>query len=381
MNVLLLGGTGPMGMHLSELLSTQNDVFVTSRKPHKNKGNISFVQGNAKMKDFLSSVLSMRTWDCIVDFMAYTTCEFEERVELLLNSTKQYIFLSSARVYDNNNETITEDSSRLLDTSTDTAYLKTDEYALYKAREENILLNSTNKNYTIIRPYITYAENRFPMGVWEKETWLRRCLQKKDIVFPKTFLDKVTTLTYGRDVAKYISIIIGNQGTVGQIYNIVSNKSSCWSEILSYYLSHIESITGYRPKVTLVDSYVVCLQDMLKLWFSDIVSLGLAHSARKIRNKKYQLIYDREFNRKFDNKKLEKLDTNLNFISYEDILGDCLVTFTKNPSYQYRNWQWEAVQDRLTGQKNSLSEIGSLKDKIRYLLIRYLIPRKYMFKS
>lgn len=50
--------------------------------------------------------------------------------------------MSSARVYAENNALISEDSPRLLDVSTDAVYLRTNEYALAKAREENILRNS-----------------------------------------------------------------------------------------------------------------------------------------------------------------------------------------------------------------------------------------------
>ena len=33
MKILLLGGTGAMGVHLSELLKKEHEVYVTSRSP------------------------------------------------------------------------------------------------------------------------------------------------------------------------------------------------------------------------------------------------------------------------------------------------------------------------------------------------------------
>lgn len=52
----------------------------------------------------------------------------------------------------------------------DEDYIKTDEYALQKARQENILLGSKYKNWTIIRPYITYNKERLQLGVLEKKS-------------------------------------------------------------------------------------------------------------------------------------------------------------------------------------------------------------------
>ena len=56
----------------------------------------------------------------------------------------------------------------------DEEYLKTDEYALSKARQEDILHRSGKNNWTVIRPYITYSEIRLQLGVLEKELWLYR---------------------------------------------------------------------------------------------------------------------------------------------------------------------------------------------------------------
>ena len=71
--------------------------------------------------------------------MNYPAAEFQTRRDLILNSVGQYLFLSSARVYAQSETPLTEDSPRLLDVTTDAAYLKTTEYALEKARSENFL--------------------------------------------------------------------------------------------------------------------------------------------------------------------------------------------------------------------------------------------------
>ena len=68
-NILILGGTGAMGVHLVNLLNRNNGhcVTVTSRRRHKNFGNIMFVEGDAHEPSFLSPLLN-RHFDVIVDF-------------------------------------------------------------------------------------------------------------------------------------------------------------------------------------------------------------------------------------------------------------------------------------------------------------------------
>ena len=164
MKVLVLGGTGAMGQPLIKQLSLQgDDVYVTSRRKYESKDNIHFIQGDAHDLQFIKQQLRTE-YDVIVDFMIYGTETFKERADLYLNATGQYMFLSSARVYAQSKEPIKEDSPRLLDVCKDKDYLRTDEYALAKARSEDILFNSEKNNWTIIRPYITYNIKRLQLG-------------------------------------------------------------------------------------------------------------------------------------------------------------------------------------------------------------------------
>ena len=173
MKILILGGTGAMGVHLVNLLSSNPNcrITVTSRSRREGKDNVSYVQGNGHDIAFLNTLLKDK-YDVIVDFMNYHTEEFRERYRILLNACGQFVYLSSSRVYADSDSPITEESPRLLDVTTDAEYLRTDEYALAKARQENLLRESEHKNWTIIRPYITYSEIRLQLGVLEKEAWL-----------------------------------------------------------------------------------------------------------------------------------------------------------------------------------------------------------------
>ena len=282
MNILVLGGTGAMGKPLVQLLKKSgHEVYVTSRRDLPSDGNLHYLQGNAKGNVFLESILQ-RDYDAIVDFMVYGSRELENRLPALLAHTKQYIFFSSSRVYAASDEPITESSPRLLDVCKDLTYQQTDEYALAKAREENLLVNSNKRNWTIIRPYITYNNQRLQLGVYEKENWLYRALQGRTIVFPADIAEKKTVLTYGPDVAAVVANLIGNEKALGQAFHIVNSETATWGEILDFYLNMIEQKVGRRPKVKLVDN-----------------SLGLENVWNP-----WQIRYDRLYNRLFDSRKV-----------------------------------------------------------------------------
>jgi nucleoside-diphosphate-sugar epimerase len=353
--VLILGGTGAMGIHLVQLLKEQQvETFVTSRRNMKsNEQGLYYLQGDAKEESFLQGCLQMHEWDAIVDFMVYDTQTFKRRIDSLLNNTKQYVFLSSARVYADSELPITETSPRLLDVSQDTDYLATDEYALTKARQEDILKNSGRNNWTIIRPYITYSENRLQLGVLEKEEWLYRALHGRAIVFSCDIMEKTTTLTYGFDVAKGIVSVIGKDNALGECFHITNSGSIQWREVLEVYLSVLEKQLGTRPTVVLQD-----LETFLA-W----------------RNIKYQVRYDRLYNRVFDNAKISQYIDTEKFTETQIGIKQCLEYFLKNPTFNSLNWSAEAKKDRMVKEKTSLCEIEGIKPKLKYLIYRYGINR------
>ncbi|WP_397445429.1 NAD-dependent epimerase/dehydratase family protein [Polaribacter sp. R77954] len=354
MKVLILGGTGAMGVHLVSILSgAGNETVVTSRRTQKSKPNIKYIQGDAHNIDFLNSLLTQK-WDVIVDFMVYKTNEFKERVAILLKKTNQYVYLSSSRVFADSLGPITEESPRLLDVCKDDEYLKTDEYGLAKARQEDILKNSGFSNWTIIRPSVTFSENRLQLGELAKEHWLYRALANRTIVVSKDIMSKYATLTYGLDVSKAISAIIGEPNALKEVFNITVSEAYKWEDMLSAYVETIEIKLGKKPKILVLDKAPI--------------------------PDRYVVKYDKLFDRKYDNSKIKK------YFDFEDAtptlsaLQNCMEVFFNNQVFLPIDWKKEAFLDRLSGDVTPLSEILSRKDKIMYLIFRYTISYKFLYK-
>lgn len=352
MHILILGGTGAMGVPLIGLLSKENIVYVTSRKSHESTDTVKYLRGDAKDINFLVSVLSIHRWHAVVDFMVRSEKELKDSLPLFLKNTDQYVFISSARVYAESNVSITEETHRLLEVSKDKEYLKTNEYALAKAREEDLLIYSGKMNYTIIRPSITYNTHRLQLGVLEKENWLYRALHGRSIVFSNDVSEKLTTMTSGEDVAKGIASIIGKKEALGEVFHITCHQKSLpWSKVLDIYLKVIKRHFRDERKIP-----VIMTDKSTNLCFPDKI---------------YQLIYCRYFNRTFDSGKIARFCDVETFTMPEQGLASCLSQFLENPTFSSIDWCIEGVNDRIANEWTPLNEIPTIKGKIRYLLYRY----------
>lgn len=394
MRVLVLGGTGAMGEPLVKILNERGvEVYVTSRRKLESKENIHFIQGDAHDMIFIEELLKVR-YDVIVDFVVYSTEAFQERVNFYLKSTDQYMFLSSARVYADSKVPIKEDSPRLLDVCKDEEYLKTDEYALAKARAEDVLFNSESKNWTIIRPYITYNTKRLQLGGLELGAWASRVQEynaaRKNgkinnfyIVLPKDIAYKQTTMTYGEDVARAIVDLIGNPMALGEAFHITGEDHMRWIDVANIYCTVIQEIKGITPKLYMPEN-----------------SCGLS----KCMGNYYQIKYDRMYDRLFDYSKLLNACRNnakrlnfsdsraciqLDFRTMNDGLRECFGNYLKisDSSLLPINFRYEAFIDRnvyktrLLTRKNFTNKRDSMK-YLAYLFFPDALPEiKRMLKT
>lgn len=265
-----------MGANLSKLLAEDGwKVTVTSRsRSGPGAGGVSYARGNAHDRAFLEGVLS-EGWDALIDFMVWPSEAFSGMLDLLLSPCARYVYLSSYRVFADS-PVITEESPRLLDVCNDAGYLATDEYALAKARQEDLLRASGRGNWTIVRPAITYDRSgRFQLCTLESETWLRLAIAGHAVPLAAEMLAKQTTMTWGGDVALMISRLVGSQTALGEDFNVCTSKHLSWSEVVDVY----QSIVGLHVREVPLFRY------------------------ERAAGNAYQCRYDRMFNRVMDNSK------------------------------------------------------------------------------
>lgn len=283
--VLVLGGTGAMGVYLVPKLVERGyavDVLslddVTSDNPL-----LTYIKGDGMDVAYVGELLK-KGYDGIVDFMIYNGDKFEERYRMFLDNTDHYIYLSSYRIYANEEHPIKETSPRLLDASDDKAFLATDDYALYKARGEDVLLASEYKNWTAIRPAITYSKRRFQLVTLEAHHVVYRTLHGKKLVLPEAAKDVQATMSWAGDVAEMIARLLFNDRAYREIYSVCTAEHMTWGEVADIYAELIG-----------LEAVWIDTEEFLEV---------IATGSQNPDAFRYQLIYDRLFDRVMDNSKV-----------------------------------------------------------------------------
>lgn len=283
--VLVLGSTGAMGQYLVPYLADMGcsvtAVSLDDETPCRD--SVACVKGNAKDREFLTGLLSQK-FDGVVDFMIYGNRDFPDYYKLYLDNTDHYIFLSSCRVYANEEVPVRETSPRLLDVSRDEKLLASNDYCIHKAKAENILMLSAYKNWTIVRPATTFSKMRYQLVTLEAVNTVGRAQKGKKVVLPVQAKDKPATLCWAGDVSMMIAKLLFNESAKREIFNVCSAEHRTWSEIADYY---------YR--LTGLESVWVDKEDYLRILNPD---MGLGT--------RWQLEYTRMFDRITDNSKVLK---------------------------------------------------------------------------
>ena len=231
MRILVIGGTGCIGTPLVKLLAS-GGVDVVSRRIMGKYERVNYISCDANELQLIKQVIIDGGYDVIVDFMIYDVKNYKERLDIILDHCDQYICMSTACVYEepNQKEKITEDTPLRYDNYSDDEKSNFNLYHIKKSRLDKILLDSKWNNWTLIRPHITVNKSRFPLQYFHKETWLYRALKDKKMIIDNQYLSCVQTITTAEDVAFCIHKLIGNVTTLGQIYNVTSDKTITWSE-------------------------------------------------------------------------------------------------------------------------------------------------------
>ena len=158
-----------------------------------------------------------------------------------------------------------------------------DQRHIYKARGENILRSRERKNWTVVRPSITYSLLRYQLVTLEASDTVGRALAGKKTVLPEPARHVQGTMSWAGDVALMLAKLLFNDNALGEDFNVCTAEHHSWEEIAAYYADIC------NLKAVWVDT-----EDYLK-----IVNPGPLGF-----NNRWQLECDRYFDRIMDNSKV-----------------------------------------------------------------------------
>jgi nucleoside-diphosphate-sugar epimerase len=232
MKVLFIGGTGVISEAVSRLAVTSGiELYLLNRARRSlvfSEGAY-LLQGDIRKPERIKELLKNREFDVVVDWIAFTPEQAKMDIELFRAKTGQYIFISSASVYQKpvRNYLITET------TPLDNPYWQ---YARDKIACEETLMaeyRQTGFPVTIVRPSHTYGNTQIPAAVnCSSNPWtlIDRIRKGKKIIIHGDG-NSLWVITHNTDFAKGFIGLLGNGQAIGQAFHITSDEVLTWNQI------------------------------------------------------------------------------------------------------------------------------------------------------
>ncbi len=236
--VLLIGGGGTLGHYTAKellRLGCRVDVLCPEEKTSRQAG-LRYLQGYGTIET-LRALFETQRYEGIVNFIHYPDAQAYPPVHrLLAENTGHLIFLSSYRVYADEQHPITEDAPQLLDTSVDEDFLRREDYALAKSRAERFLAGEPGiPNWTVVRPVISFSERRLDIVTRSGREVLEAARSGREMLLPLAAKELTAGLDWAGNTGKLIANLLFKPHTFGQAYTITSAPGLTWGQVADIY--------------------------------------------------------------------------------------------------------------------------------------------------
>ena len=261
MKVLFIGGTGIISTACTKLAIERGiEVTLLNRGRHSSHPPAGAKTAAVDIEDAaaVSQALAGVSFDAVVDWIAFVPAHVERDIALFRGRTRQYIFISSASVYQKpaTHYPITE-STPLANPFW--------EYAQQKiACEERLLRAYREEGFpvTIVRPSHTYSETQITLAVnsWAKSyTAVDRMRRGRKVIVPGDG-SSLWVITHNTDLAKGLVGLLAREQAIGHAFHITSDEVMAWDQ---WYRLTAEA-AGAEPKLVHIpsDFIAACVPEM-----------------------------------------------------------------------------------------------------------------------
>jgi nucleoside-diphosphate-sugar epimerase len=228
MKILFIGGTGKISSACSQLAVERGiELYLLNRgettaRPAPEAAHR--LHGDIRDPGSVVEALEDRTFDAVVDWVAFTPAHIETDIELFRGRTGQYVFISSASAYQTPPAYLPVTES----TPLDNPYW---EYSRQKiACEERLTRAYRDEKFpvTIVRPSHTYDKTMLPFhGGYTVIDRMRK--GRKVIVHGDG--TSLWVMTHHKDFAKGFVGLLGNNRAIGDAFHITSDEWLNWNQI------------------------------------------------------------------------------------------------------------------------------------------------------
>lgn len=243
--VLIIGGTGTISTPITNRLVKDKEVelYVLNRgtKNIQLANGVHYLKADIFQKKEIEELMKDISFDSIINFIVWNKENAKACIDLFKDKTKQFIYISTVCVL--NHEitcNINEECIR--------GNMYSD-YGREKAEAEETFLRAYQEfgfPITIVRPTQTYSNERIPLSVKGKGSYsvVSRMLQGKKVIIHGDG-QSVWASTHAIDFAKGFCSLVGNNKSIGQIYQIMNNTPHTW-DMLYRKLADLLNVE-YKP--------------------------------------------------------------------------------------------------------------------------------------
>jgi len=211
MRILIMGGTRFIGVYLTKILVEQGHevvLFNRGNKPAPVEG-VQQIHGDRKDATQLKEKLSGEAFDAIFDNNGRELSDTQPLAELFKDKVQHFVYMSSAGVY------LQSDQMPHLEGD------PVDPKSRHKGKQETeAYLDAQGIPFTAIRPTYIYGPGNYN----DLEAWFfDRIVRDRPILIPNSGFF-ITQLGHCKDLARAMSLVLGNQQAIGQIYNVSGDR-------------------------------------------------------------------------------------------------------------------------------------------------------------
>lgn len=233
MKLLFIGGSGVISRAATQLaIAAGHELWLLNRGRHRPVEGARTIVADMSDVEGVRAALRGHAWDVVVQWIGFGPADVRRDIELFRETTRQYVYISSASAYQ---KPVT---SYLITESTPLANPHW-EYSRLKIaceRELEAAHQATGFPAVIVRPSLTYGEDQVPLvlNAWNQSwTAVDRLRRGAPLIIPGDGTS-LWTITHNTDFAQGLVGLFGNPATHGHAFHITSDEVLTWNQIFQF---------------------------------------------------------------------------------------------------------------------------------------------------
>lgn len=228
MKILFIGGSGIISRAATQqALAAGHDLWLLNRGQHRPVPGARTLKADMADAASARAALAGHTWDAVVQWIAFGPEDIRRDVDLFRGKTGQYVFISSASVYQKPHPggVITESTPR------ENPHWDYSRKKIAAELELEAAHRAFGFPYTIVRPSLTYGDDQIPLVLnsWQQPwTAIDRLRRGAPLIIPGDGTS-LWTITHNTDFAAGLLGLLGHPQAIGEAFHITSDEALPWN--------------------------------------------------------------------------------------------------------------------------------------------------------